>query len=180
MTLNPGKCHFMSIGKDTHDEDVFYYDNLTLKKSNKEKILGVTIDRKLTFHQHIKKVCCKAGPKLSALLRLSPYPDTNKSKTIYTTMVKSQLNYCPLVWIFCPRRSSNVINEVQERVLRITYNDQLTNLKYLLSNHNEITLHQRNLQVLMTEMYKIKNPITPQKMSSLFEIRENTHNARYF
>ena len=42
--LNPG-CHFMSIGKDTHDKDVFYYDNLILKNSNEEEILGITIDR---------------------------------------------------------------------------------------------------------------------------------------
>ena len=55
MILNPGKCHFMSIGNDTHDEDVFYYDNLTLKNSNEEEILGVFIDRKLIFHQHTKK-----------------------------------------------------------------------------------------------------------------------------
>ena len=87
MILNPGKCHFMSVGKDTCDKDVFYYDNLILKNSN--EILGVTIDRKLTFHQHIKKMCRKASQKLSALLRLSPYLDTNKRKTIYTTMVKS-------------------------------------------------------------------------------------------
>ena len=92
MILSPGKCHFMSIGKDTHDEDVFYYDNINLNNSNEEEILGVTIDRKLTFHQQIKKVCCKAGQELSALLRLSPYLDTNKRKTIYTTTVKSQLN----------------------------------------------------------------------------------------
>ena len=72
MTLNPGKSHFMSIGKDTRDKDVFYYDNLTLKNSNEEEILGVIIDRKLTFHQHIKKMCGKAGQKMSALLRLSP------------------------------------------------------------------------------------------------------------
>ena len=170
MILNPGKCHFMSIGKDTRDEDVFYYDNLTLKNSNEEEILGVTIDRKLTFHQHIK-MCRKAGQKLSALLRLSPYLDTNKRKTIYTTMVKSQLNYCPLVWMFCPRRSSNLINKLQERALRITYNDQLTDFKSLLSNHNEITIHQRNLQVLMTEIYKIINHIALPIMSSLFEIR---------
>ena len=117
---------------------------------------------------------------MSALLRLSPYLDTNKRKTIYTTMVKSQLNYCPLVWMFCPRRSSNLINKVQERALRITYNDQLTDLKSLLSNHNEITIHQINLQVLMTEIYKIINHIAPPIMSSLFEIRENTHNKRHF
>ena len=65
MILNPEKCHFMSIGKDTHDKDVLYYDNLTLKNSNEEVILGVTIDRTLTFHQHIKKMCRKAGQKLT-------------------------------------------------------------------------------------------------------------------
>ena len=51
----------MSIGKDTNDEDIFYYDNLTLKNSNEEEILGITIDRKLTFHQNIKNMCHKAG-----------------------------------------------------------------------------------------------------------------------
>ena len=60
---------------------------------NEEEILGVTIGRKLTFHQYPKKI-----------LKLSTYLDTNKRKTVYTTMVKSQFNYCPLVWMFCPRR----------------------------------------------------------------------------
>ena len=85
-------------------------------------------------------------------------------------MDKSQFNYCPLVWMFYPRRSSNLINKVQERALRIINQyDQLTNLKSLLSNHNEITIHQGNLQVLMTEIHKIINRIAPSIMSSLFE-----------
>ena len=71
MILNSGKFHFMSIGNDTRDEDVFYYENLTLKNDNEEDILGVTIDRKLTFYRHIKKMCRKADQKLSVLLRLS-------------------------------------------------------------------------------------------------------------
>ena len=55
MILNSGKCQFMSIGKNTHDttQMFFYYDNLILVKSIEEEILGVTIYRKLTFHQHI-------------------------------------------------------------------------------------------------------------------------------
>ena len=51
--LNIGKCHFMSIDKDTHEEDVLHYNNLTFKNSNEEEIFGGTIDRKLTFHQYI-------------------------------------------------------------------------------------------------------------------------------
>ena len=45
-------------------------------------------------------MCRKAGEKLSALLRLSPYLDTNKMRTICNSMVKSQLNYRPLVGCF--------------------------------------------------------------------------------
>ena len=82
--------------------------------------------------------------------------------------------------MFCPRRSSNLINKVKERALRLTYNVQLTNFKSLLSNHNELTIHQRNMQILMTEIYKIINHIALPIMSSLFEIRENIHNTRYF
>ena len=82
--------------------------------------------------------------------------------------------------MFCPRRSSNLINKVKERALRITYNVQLTNFKSLVSNHNELTIHQRNMQILMTEIYKIINDIALPIMSSLFEMRENIHNTRYF
>ena len=57
--LNPGKLHFMSNDKDTHYQDFFYYDSLTLKNNNEKKLLGVTIDRKLTFHQHIKNIVAK-------------------------------------------------------------------------------------------------------------------------
>ena len=168
----------MSIGKGIHDADVFHYDKLALKNTNIEEAL--TIDRKLTFHQDIKKMYRKGAQKLSAFLRLSPYLIPKKRKTLNTTTAQSQLNCCPLVWIFCLRRSNNLINKVQERPFRTTYNDQLTDFNSLLLNHNEITIHQRNLQVLMTAIYKIINHSAPPIMSSLFEIRENTHNTRHF
>ena len=95
-------------------------------------------------------------------------------------MIKSQFNYCPLLWMFCPRRSNNLINKVQERALHITYINQLTDFKYVLLKHNEITIHQRNLRVLMNEIYKITNHIAPPIMPSLFEIHENIHNTRHF
>ena len=101
-------------------------------------------------------MCRKAGQNLSALLRFPPYFDSNKRKTIYPSMVKSQLNCCPLV---CPRRSNSLIHKAQERALCIIYNDQLIDFKSFLTNYNEINIHQRNLQVLMTEIYEIINHI---------------------
>ena len=44
----------------------------------------------------------------------------------------------------------------------------------------ESFIHQRNLQVLATEIYKIVNGITPLIMNSLFTFRLNQHNLRNF
>lgn len=88
----------MRTGKDSHDEDVFYYGYLKL--NNEEEILRITVDRKLTFDKHIKNICRKAGQKLSDLLKLSLFFDTNKRRITHTSMVKSH----------------SLINKVQEKV----------------------------------------------------------------
>ena len=74
---------------------------MCLENSKEEVILGITIDNKLTFDSHIKSMCRKAGQKLSALSRISPYLETDKKELLFKSMVKSQFNYCPLVWMFC-------------------------------------------------------------------------------
>ena len=44
------------------------------------------------------------------------------------------------------------INKIHEQPLRISRKDQKTRYQNLLETRNEITIHQRNLQVLMTEI----------------------------
>ena len=91
-------------------------------------------------------------------------------------MIKSQFNYCPLVWMFCSRKSNNMVNKVQERALRLIYKDNENNFQTLLNEYNETPVHQRNLQFLMMEIYKIKNNCAPPIMYHLFRFRENTFN----
>ena len=181
MILNTGKCHYMCIGRDVEDNDTLRISSqYEMNNSNEVEILGITIDRKLSFNQHIKNICKKAGQKLSALLRISPYLDDKQTKVIYNTMIKSQFNYCPLIWMFCSRKSNNLINKTQERALRLTYKDNIKTFETLLIENNEKSIHQRNLQVLMTEIYKIKNNNAPPIMHSLFQFRENIFNLRNF
>ena len=72
-------------------------------------------------------------------------------------MIKSQFNYCLLIWMFCSGKSNNMVNKVQERAPRLTYKDNENNLQTLLNENNQTSVHQRHLQFLMTEIYKIKN-----------------------
>ena len=93
-------------------------------------------------------------------------------------MIKSQFNHCPLVWMFCSRQSNILINKIHERSLTISYKDQKTSYHNLLETHNNLTIHLRNLQVSMTEIYKIVNAVGPPIMNSLFEFRNNEYNIK--
>ena len=86
----------MSIGQKIDDAKTLNFNNLAIKNSNEVEILGITLDRNKIFHTHIKNICRKAGQKLSALLRISPYLDQRKEFLLYNSMIKSQFNYCPL------------------------------------------------------------------------------------
>ena len=44
------------------------------------------------------------------------------------------------------------INKIHEQPLKISRKDQKTRYQNLLETRNELTIHQRNLQVLMTEI----------------------------
>ena len=48
----------------------------------------------------------------------------------------------------------------------------------LLSKDKSVTVHQRNLQTLATEMYKILNGLSPDIMQDIFEIKSNYYNTR--
>ena len=55
------------------------------------------------------------------------------------------------------------INKLNERCLRLTYNDKKGSFKELLQTDKSVSIHIKNLQVLATEMFKayrnISSPI---------------------
>ena len=56
----------MCLGKNK-DNDIFNFENISLKNSKEEVILGLSIDNKLSFDNHVKKMCRKASQNACAL-----------------------------------------------------------------------------------------------------------------
>ena len=81
--------------------------------------------------------------------------------------------------MFFFRQSNNLINKVHERALKLIYQDNC-NFEVLLEKQHDFSIHQRNLQILMTEIYKIVNGICSPIIDSLFTFRLNQHNLRDF
>ena len=92
-------------------------------ESNKQKLLGLDIDRNLNFNEHVSSLCRKADNKMSVLTRLSNFMNFKQRRILLKTFIESQFGYCPLIWMFYSRRVNNSINDLHERSLRIVYKD---------------------------------------------------------
>ena len=80
--------------------------------------------------------------------------------------------------MFHNRTLNRKINRLHERALRIVYkNDSLT-FQELLTKDNSFTIHERNLQKLAIEMFKIKHKISPTPIQDLFTYKTHNHELR--
>ena len=82
--------------------------------------------------------------------------------------ILSQFTYCLLVWMLSERGLNNKINHLHEKALRIAYKDDVSDFKALLEKDNSVTIHFRNIQLLMTEIFKTQHSLNPTFMKEIF------------
>ena len=90
----------------------------------------------------------------------------------------SQFQYCQLAWMFHSRYLNNKINKIHERALRIAYKDYDSSFDVLLERDKAVTIHTKNLQTLMTEIFKTQNNLNPPFMNEIFRERDNIYNLK--
>ena len=80
--------------------------------------------------------------------------------------------------MFCSKSANKVINRTNKRALRLLYEDDDSSFEQLLEKDGSITVHQRNLQNLMTEIYKKINQINPAYIREFFVEKDMPYNLR--
>ena len=153
-------------------------EDTSIEETDTGKILGITFDNKLSMCNHITNICKQASKKLYALARISHYLNNNQKRILMKSFITSQFNYCPIIWMYCQRRSNNLINRIHERALRIAYNDYVSDFHSLLLMDNSVTIHQRNIQTLILEVYKTMHGINPDFMNEVFTLRKHNYSTR--
>ena len=144
--------------------------------SSSVKLLGVTIDNKLNFDEHVTKLCKKVSQKIHALARMSNYMSQDKLRIL---MRKPSLNpNSGIVLLFgCIIVERSIIELIgyMRGLLGWSITDPSLTFDKLLCKDNLFQVHHRNLQILATEMYKAKNNLSP-TIIKVFKDRENPYN----
>ena len=64
--------------------------------------------------------------------------------------------FTTLVLMMYIRSIHNKINRIYERALRIAYTNELSTIENLLEKDQAVKIHIRNLQILVTEISRVK------------------------
>ena len=94
------------------------------------------------------------------------------------SFILSQFGYCPLVWMFHSRKLNNRINCIHERALRIVYKDTKSSFTELLQIDNSFTIHERNIQTLGIELYKVAYGLSPKIMNLVLPLNASSNYPR--
>ena len=69
MKINSGTIHILFLGNDNVSANI---DDHTIISENKNELLGIILDLKLSFKDHINNLCKKASQKLNEVARIAP------------------------------------------------------------------------------------------------------------
>ena len=94
----------------------------TLCNTQTVKLLGITIDKT------ILQIFAKS--KLKALQKIRKYLTLDQTKIIAYAFIYSQINYCNIIRMFCPKMDNDKIENVQKRDLRCIYQENNVTFEY--------------------------------------------------
>lgn len=96
--------------------------DVQLDRVSVKKDLGVTIDDKLSFNQHVDDITRKAYKLLGFVFRCGKYFSCQSSmRILYSSLVRSRLEYCSSVWNPCYSSAIDQIERVQKKFTRMFY-----------------------------------------------------------
>ena len=73
------------------------------------------------------------------------------------------------------RSNNNKIKQLNKRCLRLIFKDKQSPYEEFLIKDGTVSINHRNIQTLATEMFKVKNEMSPEIICDIFTQRINNH-----
>ena len=82
--------------------------------------------------------------------------------------------------MFCKKHSFDRINNIHERYLSFIQQNDTSDFVILLEDVDEKSINQKYIELLMIEVYKYLNGLSPDIINTIFKLRQDTYNLRNF
>ena len=121
VSLNIKKTHFMCFSAKNKPSPCIslQIDGEALAEVNKSKFLGVIIDNKLSWKDHISFVCRKVARGIGVIIKARKVLHSESMKWLYYSFIYPYMIYCYQVWGSACKTNIEPLLILQKRVMRI-------------------------------------------------------------
>ena len=183
MEFNPDKCEIIQITNRRKKKIVTNYSihEHQLKEVKGAKYLGVTIDRTLSWNEHINNVTKKANNTRAFLQRnINRCPEAIKT-LCYQAFVRPIVEYASTVWDPSTEKNSKSVENVQRQAAHFVKSDyrRRRSVTTMLESLNWVSVASRRAEAKLVMLYRITNNLVDVTTSALTatptRTRGNTH-----
>ena len=149
-----------------------YMQNQQINEVDTHKHLGLYFSNDGHWHDQIQYIKDKARGRINVMQKLKFKLDRKSFEIIYTAFIRPLLEYGDIVWDNCAQYEKEELENIQHEAARIATG--ATRLVSLNSLYNEIkweSLQKRRNDHKLSLLYKMKNNLTPDYLSSLLPQR---------
>ncbi len=188
LKLNTGKTKYMIFTNKASGDINVSIEGKRILKSEHERFLGVIIDSKLNWTQHIKQLKTKISRNAGVMIKLKSIIPYKAQRMLYNSLIQSHLYYCAAIW---GTKSLNTVQSLfssQKKAIRATdteyhnyYYDKDTNrmpshTKSIFNKLEVLALPNLIAKSCLTMMHKVYMGVAPSNIRQMFT-RVSTSNA---
>ena len=152
-------------------------ESYTIRRVHVAKYLGIIIDDKMSWKDHIDYISLKIKQNIGMMKRVRRDVSTGCLISLHRTLVEPYIRYCNTTWGGCNTSLLDTLQTLQNRAARV-----LANIKYENTDHAKLLkdldwLNVRELIEFDTAslMYKIENDLAPTYMKEMFVKTSDLH-----
>ena len=133
-------------------------------------LLGLLIDKNLTWHSHINKITKITSRLTGAMYRMRSYVTTHMLELFYNSCILPHFDYCINIYGSASKSHMLKLLQIQKRAARIIFNLSMDHSsKPLFKKLGWMDIFQRQNYCSCLLLYKILNGFAPSYLTSFFK-----------
>lgn len=178
LKLNMEKTKTMIIGKKICGEisEKIVIDNVIVDSVSSYKYLGITVDSKLNFKEHVDNLCKKVAKKVGVLARTRRNLNYLSSVNIYKTIIAPHFDYCSSILFMCGKEEFSRMQKLQNRAMRVILKvNRYSKISEMLNTLHFMNVRQRIVYNCLILIFKIKHNLMPRYLNDIVSLVGQHH-----
>ncbi len=178
LTLNVLKSYYMIFHRARlkHKDCKVALNNTSLQHVKFTKFLGIIIDDKLSFINHISYIKAKISKGIGILIKTRKYLNKEKRVDLFNTFILPYMTYCLEVWGNAYDSHLEPIIKLQRKAIRIiTFSRYTVDADPLFWELNILPLKKLVIQRIGLQMHKYSTYTLPIAVMELFVTNDTIH-----